>query len=72
MDKNGLKKQLDRLNKQIDALPHGSISTKKVNGHTYYYHRCSHLGAQDGRIGKESDYRYSKRGWSSQHLPIVY
>ena len=36
---NDLKEQLARLDEQIDALPRGSISTKKVNGHTYYYHR---------------------------------
>ena len=36
---NDLKEQLARLDEQIDALPRGSISSKKVNGHTYYYHR---------------------------------
>ena len=39
MDTNDLKEQLASLEAQIDALPRGSISTKKVNGHTYYYHR---------------------------------
>ena len=39
MDTNELKEKLARLDEQIDALPRGSISTKKVNGHTYYYHR---------------------------------
>ena len=39
MDTNDLKEQLAILEAQIDALPRGSISTKKVNGHTYYYHR---------------------------------
>ena len=36
---NDLKEQLARLDAQIDALPRGSISAKKVNGHTYFYHR---------------------------------
>ena len=39
MDANELKERLAKLDEQIDALPRGSISTKKVNGHTYYYHR---------------------------------
>lgn len=39
MDTNELKEQLAKLDEQIDALPRGSISAKKVNGHTYYYHR---------------------------------
>ena len=34
-----MKEQLARLDEQIDVLPRGSISSKKVNGHTYYYHR---------------------------------
>ena len=34
-----LKEQLAMLDEKIDALPRGSISTKKVNGHTYSYHR---------------------------------
>ena len=39
MDTNDLKTRLDGLDEQIDALPRGSISSKKVNGHTYYYQR---------------------------------
>lgn len=39
MDTNDMKVRLAKLDEQIDALPRGSISTKKVNGHTYYYHR---------------------------------
>ena len=39
MDTNNLKKQLALLDEQIDALPRGSISTKTVNGHVYFYHR---------------------------------
>ena len=39
MDTNELTEQLAVLDEQINALPRGSISTKKVNGHTYYYHR---------------------------------
>ena len=39
MDTKNLKELLAELDEQIDALPRGSISTKKVNGHTYYYHR---------------------------------
>ena len=39
MDTSYLMEQLARLDEQINALPRGSISTKKVNGHTYFYHR---------------------------------
>ncbi len=39
MDTKNLEELLAKLDEQIDALPRGSISTKKVNGHTYYYHR---------------------------------
>ena len=39
MNTDNLIEQLARLDEQIDALPRGSISPKKVNGHTYYYHR---------------------------------
>lgn len=31
--------QIAELEKQINNLPIGSISTKTINGHTYYYHR---------------------------------
>ena len=39
MDTNDLKTRHAELDEQIAALPRGSISTKKVNGHTYFYHR---------------------------------
>ena len=39
MDIDNLKEQLAKLDEQIEALPAGSISAKKVNGHTYFYHR---------------------------------
>ena len=39
MDTNNLNEKLSRLEEQIAALPRGSISTKTVNGHSYYYHR---------------------------------
>ena len=39
MDPNNLRTRLAELDEQIASLPRGSISTKKVNGHTYYYHR---------------------------------
>ena len=39
MDTNNLKKQLALLDEQIAALPRGSISTKTVNGHVYFYQR---------------------------------
>ena len=39
MGVNDLKQQIARLEKQIAALPRGSISPKKVNGHSYFYHR---------------------------------
>ena len=39
MDTKDLKERLTSLEAQINALPRGSISTKKVNGHTYYYQR---------------------------------
>ena len=39
MDTNDLIEQLAGLDEQIDALPRGSISSKMVNGHTYYYRR---------------------------------
>ena len=39
MDANELKQQIAGIEEEMNALPHGSISTKKVNGHLYYYHR---------------------------------
>ena len=39
MDTNDLKEKLAILNEQIDVLPRGSISSKKINGHVYFYHR---------------------------------
>ena len=39
MDTNNSKARLAELDKQITSLPRGSISTKKVNGHMYFYHR---------------------------------
>ncbi len=42
------KSQILQLEKQIEELPRGSISTKKVNNHTYYYHRW-----YEGKVKKE-------------------
>ena len=39
MDTNELKQQIAGIEEEINALPRGSISTKNVNGHLYYYHR---------------------------------
>ena len=39
MNTDELREQLAILDEQIETMPRGSISTKKVNGHTYYYHR---------------------------------
>ncbi len=39
MDTNELKVQIAGIDEAINALPRGSISTKKVNGHVYSYHR---------------------------------
>ena len=39
MDANELKEQIAAMDEEINALPRGSISAKKVNGHLYYYHR---------------------------------
>ena len=39
MDTNELKEQIAAMDEEINALPRGSISAKKVNGHLYYYHR---------------------------------
>ena len=39
MDTNELKEQIASIDEEINTLPRGSISTKKVNGHLYYYHR---------------------------------
>ena len=39
MDTNELKEQIAGIEEEMNALPRGSISTKKVNGHLYYYHR---------------------------------
>ena len=37
MDTNELKVQIAGIDEAINVLPRGSISTKKVNGHLYYY-----------------------------------
>ena len=39
MNTDELREQLAILDEQIETMPRGSISTKKVDGHTYYYHR---------------------------------
>jgi hypothetical protein len=39
MNTDELREQLAILDEQIETMPRGSISIKKVNGHTYYYHR---------------------------------
>ena len=55
MDTNERKEQLARLDEQIDALPRGSISTKKVNGHTYSYHRWYEGKAKKERFIPEEE-----------------
>ncbi|MGI5948097.1 MAG: AAA family ATPase [Lachnospiraceae bacterium] len=39
MDQNELSARIQLLQEKIDVLPIGSISTKRVNGKEYYYHR---------------------------------
>jgi hypothetical protein len=39
-----LNAEITKLENQILALPKGSISTKKINGSVYYYHRWSEGG----------------------------
>ena len=48
MNTDELREQLAILDEQIETMPRGSISTKKVNGHTYYYHRW-----YEGKTNKE-------------------
>ena len=35
----GMKEEMVLLEKEISNLPSGSITEKKINGGTYYYHR---------------------------------
>ena len=39
MDIKEIQEQLEQLEAQLAELPKGSISTKQVSGHSYYYHR---------------------------------
>ena len=39
MDQNELSARIQLLEEKISSLPIGSISTKRVNGKEYYYHR---------------------------------
>lgn len=55
MDTNELNEQLARLDEQIDVLPRGSISTKKINGHSYYYHRWYEGKTRKERFVPEGD-----------------
>lgn len=41
MKKHNIENQIYELEREIAALPQGSITTKKVRGHIYYYHRLS-------------------------------
>ena len=45
MDRQDILEQIEQFEKEIAALPSGSVSAKKINGKTYYYHRYM----QDGR-----------------------
>lgn len=39
MDKNDILARIAELEREIVALPPGSVSAKKVRGKEYYYHR---------------------------------
>ena len=39
MDTKEIQELLAQIEAQLAELPRGSISTKTVNNHTYYYHR---------------------------------
>ena len=39
MEQNKILSRLEELGRQIAQLPAGSVSTKKINGKMYYYHR---------------------------------
>ena len=39
MDAQSIREQLTRIEAELAALPRGSVTTKKVSGHSYYYHR---------------------------------
>lgn len=39
MEQNKILSRLEELERQIAQLPAGSVSTKKINGKIYYYHR---------------------------------
>ena len=44
MDRLDLLEQIEQLEKEIAALPAGSVSAKKINGKEYYYHRYTQTG----------------------------
>ena len=41
MVQNEIQERIDELKRQIDSLPSGTVSTKKIKGKVYYYHRVS-------------------------------
>lgn len=41
MELNEVQNRIDEIEREISALPAGSITTKKVNNGTYYYHRIT-------------------------------
>jgi len=55
MDNGELKKKIAELDAQIEDLPRGSISAKKVNGHTYYYHRWYEGKSKKERFVSENE-----------------
>lgn len=47
--------RIEELEEQIAALPAGSISSKKVNGKTYYYHRIHEAGTRKEQYVSEQE-----------------
>lgn len=41
MVQNEIQERIDELKRQIDSLQFGTVSTKKIKGKVYYYHRVS-------------------------------
>ena len=41
MVQNEIQERIDELKRQIDSLQSGTVSTKKIKGKVYYYHRVS-------------------------------
>ena len=55
MEAQNIKERLAQIEAELSALPRGSVTTKMVKGHSYFYHRWYEEKARKERYVSEAE-----------------